>query len=428
MTVGLLTAAGPAWADTFVVNSTGDGADTNPAGVCNTAPFPVGIEPECTLRAAIMEANDNGAAVVDTINFDIPGSGVKTIRPGTALPPMTEAVTIDGYTQPGAMENTKAVGSNAVLRIELDGSSLPTSPSPCGLALRTGSSTIKGLVINRFGECGISSFSSAAGGNKIEGNFIGTDPSGTIARGNDSGVVLNSPNPTVGGTSPAARNLISGNLSNGVGIGDRGSTVQGNLIGTMKDGTLPLGNGFQGLVMLGFGNSLGTVANNTIAFNGGHGVAVVAGSTGISILSNRIYSNGELGIDLVGNDGVTNGVTANDAGDADIGANNLQNFPVITRATTSRSTGRSVVRGTLNSTPTTTFTIQLFTNSAQDPSGFGEGQRLLRTLSVRTDAVGNASFGIKARKLRGFISATATNDATGDTSEFSKAKKVVRTR
>lgn len=425
MAVGLLTAAGSAWADTFVVNSTGDGADTTPAGVCNTAPFPVGTEPECTLRAAIMEANanDNGAAVVDTINFDIPGSGVKSIRPGTALPQITEPVTIDGYTQPGAMENTKAVGTNAVLRIELDGSSVPASPSTCGLDLRTGSSTIKGLVINRFGECGIFSFSFTAGGNKIEGNFIGTDPSGTIARGNDNGVVLNSPNPTVGGTSPAARNLISGNLVNGVGISDRGSTVQGNLIGTMKDGTMPLGNGYQGLAMLGFGNSLGTVANNTIAFNGGTGVTVVSGSTGISILSNRIYSNGELGIDLDGN-----GVTANDAGDADAGANNFQNFPVITRATTSRSTGRSVVRGTLNSTPTTTFTIQLFTNSAQDPSGFGEGQRLVRTLSVRTDAVGNASFGLKARNLRGFISATATNDATGDTSEFSKAKKVMRTR
>ena len=158
------------------------------------------------------------------------------------------------------------------------------------------------------------------------------------------------------------------------------------------------------------------VADNTIAFNGGDGVAVFGqGSSGNLIMDNSIHSNGELGIDLrLDFFGSDNGPTANDAGDEDyIGPNNLQNYPTITRATTSRSTGRSIVRGTLNSTPGETFTIQLFINSAPDPSLFGEGQRFIHELSVRTDASGNASFSTKARKLRGYISATATDEATG---------------
>ena len=164
------------------------------------------------------------------------------------------------------------------------------------------------------------------------------------------------------------------------------------------------------------------VADNTIAFNGGDGVRVFQG-TGNRILGNSIHNNGKLGIDLRVDSG-NNGPTANDAGDADTGANELQNYPTITSATTSRSTGRSIVRGTLNSTPGEPFTIQLFINPAPDPSGFGEGKRLLRQLIVETDASGNASFGIRARNLRGYISATATNAFTSDTSEFSKAKKV----
>jgi CSLREA domain-containing protein len=440
MTVALLMVASPAWADAnFIVNSTGDEGDNNLGnGTCATAPFQQGTEPNCTLRAAIQEANTTTAS--DTINFNIGGSGVKTIEVGKppagstagngALPPITQPVTIDGYSQrpcsegnpaPCSRPNTKEVGSNAVLLIELDGS-IASSPagSVRGLDVQTGNSTIRGLVVNRFDSSGISNLFTTAGGNKIEGNFIGTDPSGTRDLGNGGGVLFKSSNTTVGGTSPAARNLISGNSAAGVGIetGAEGGEVLGNYIGTMKDGTTALGNGLDGVILSGA--SGGTVAANTIAFNGGEGVQVFH-TPGNRILSNSIHSNGGLGIDL----GFI-GVTPNDAGDGDPGANNLQNYPTITRATTSRSTGRSIVRGTLNSTPITTFTIQLFMNSAPDPSGFGEGQRLLRELSVRTDASGNASFGMKARKLRGFISATATNDSTGDTSEFSLAKKVVR--
>src|SRR5918997_2519132 len=213
MTVALLMVASPAWAaDPFIVNSTGDEGDVAPSGVCNTAPFQQGTEPNYTLRAAIEEANATPAS--DTIHFNFGGSGVKTIEVGKpptgsstgngALPPITQPVTIDGYSEPGASENTKAVGNNAVLLIELDGS-IASSPagSVHGLDLQTSNSTIKGLVVNSFDGSGIFNFYSTASGNKFEGNFIGTDPSGIQDLGNGGGVVFKSSNTTVGGLSPA---------------------------------------------------------------------------------------------------------------------------------------------------------------------------------------------------------------------------------
>ena len=79
-----------------------------------------------SLRQAILDANGNPGA--DTINFNITGSGVHTVAPASALPTITEAVTINGYSQPGASANTNAPnqGTNAVIQIEIDGTSVGT--------------------------------------------------------------------------------------------------------------------------------------------------------------------------------------------------------------------------------------------------------------------------------------------------------------
>ena len=101
-----------------------------------------------SLRQAIMDANANPGA--DTIAFNITGSGVQTIAPATTLPAITDAVTINGYSQSGASPNTNAPnqGTNAVLRIEIDGSSLGAG----GVCLSaTAVVTIRGLVVNRCG-------------------------------------------------------------------------------------------------------------------------------------------------------------------------------------------------------------------------------------------------------------------------------------
>jgi len=122
-----------------------------------------------SLRQAILDANATPGA--DTIVFDIPGPGVHTITPATPFDQITEAVTIDGYTQPGSSPNTDPLGTNAVLLIELDGTL--TGNASIGLNLGAGASTVQGLVVNRWG-IGINT--AGAGGNVVRGCFLGTDP------------------------------------------------------------------------------------------------------------------------------------------------------------------------------------------------------------------------------------------------------------
>src|SRR5215207_4870497 len=167
-------------------------------------------------------------------------------------------------------------------------------------------------------------------------------------------------------------------------------------------------------------------------------------ATGNRILSNSIYDNARLGIDLYHtNDDA--GVTCNDLApppDNDTGPNNLQNFPEITSAklTTKRIGGHrrkvTIIKGTLNSNANTTFTLQFFGSpEANPPSGplpcgpasFGEGKRLLGQKSVIANSSGDATFTFSTRKKipKGqVVTATATNQTTRDTSEFSKAVAV----
>ena len=197
-----------------------------------------------SLRQAILDSNAS-AGVLDTITFNIPGTGVRTIIPLTALPTITDPVTIDGYTQPGASANTLAVGDNAVLLIELNG----TSAGSSGLTITGGGSTIRGLVINRFAGSNGGIFLNS-GNNVIAGNFIGVDPTGSSELGNNGGVfVATGANNLIGGTTPGARNVISGNGPNQANVvvsqiflsGDpspSGTLIRGNYIGTNAAGTV----------------------------------------------------------------------------------------------------------------------------------------------------------------------------------------------
>jgi CSLREA domain-containing protein len=369
----------PAHAATmFTVNSTADEPDAAPNGTCDSNASVTGDQ--CTLRAAIQEANT--AADADTIDFNIPGtdagcnatSGVCTVDVGSSaaaselsLPDIIQPVTIDGYTQGDATENTIPVardGTNAKLLIELNG----TSAEDNGIAINTSNVEVRGLVINRF-STGISVLSDGSGA-AIEGNFIGTYPSGTQAQANSSaGVnVFGGGANTIGGREAAAHNLISGNFHGLTISTNTGNTIQGNLIGTNKDGTNTpnnLGNAVEGVGIASSDNIVGSAAgdndldSNLIAFNGDEGV-LISGGTGNRILNNRIHSNGKLGIDLMKNN--VSGVTKNDgrAKDRDTGANNLQNFPVIDSARTEGAT--TTIKGRLRSAPRKTFIIQFFSS------------------------------------------------------------------
>jgi hypothetical protein len=289
-----------------------------------------------------------------------------------------------------------------------------------------GTTTAARNVISRNKSDGVLIDGSAASGNLVQGNFIGTDVNGTADLGNvgDGVAIESSPSNTIGGIGSGARNLISGNDASGVAIignSSSGNKVQGNLIGTTVNGTAPLGNGSHGVVIGNVSNTLigGAVGlGNTIAFNGGNGVAVFDdAATGNAIFTNSIFSNGVLGIDL-NNDGVT----ANDTLDSDIGPNNLQNFPEITSATNTPSAGSTTVLGQLNSGANKTFTIEFFSSPTADPTDYGEGQTFRGSTNVTTGSNGNANFSVTLNAMvpeGHFITATAT-DASNNTSEFSQ--------
>jgi hypothetical protein len=258
--------------------------------------------------------------------------------------------------------------------------------------------------------------------NVIEGNFIGTDLTGTKALVNNSeGIGLYGLANTIGGTAAGAGNVIAASAEYGLNIGGGdGSTVEGNFIGTDVTGTRNLGNAFAGIQIEAKNCVIGGTtagAGNTIAFNGTSfpgGVSVSgAGSTGNAIQGNSIYSNTGLGIDLG-----ADGVTLNDTGDADTGANNLQNFPVLTSV--SNSGGMTTINGRLNSAANTMYRIEFFANDSLDSTGYGEGQTFIGFANTTTNGSGDATFSKAVTQIGANQRVTATaTDPSGNTSEFS---------
>jgi len=261
----------------------------------------------------------------------------------------------------------------------------------------------------------------------VSGNYIGTDITGKAGLGNKiSGLTIVSSFNSIGGATATEGNVISDSGGSGIYItgGSTGNTLNRNLIGCGADKVTALGNGADGIRLdNGSGNFIGTPgAPNTFAFNTGAGIWIRQG-TGNLLSANSFTGNAHLGIDLAAN-GNDTGVEANDPGDGDTGANNLQNYPVLTAASLI-SNGLTFVDGTLNSAPNTEFIVEFFANATADPSGFGEGQTFLGSANVKTDANGNGSFtgsfaGLGANQC---ISTTATDPGL-NTSEFSKCKQI----
>jgi parallel beta-helix repeat protein len=493
-----------------------------------------GSDGSISLREAIDAANRTGG--INTIYFNLPGGGQHTINLASALPTITEGLHLN------ATLDSDFAGTPLV---ELNGSSAGSSS---GLTLSGGasSSSIRGLVINRFSLNGI--LLDGADQVTIAGNYIGTDVTGLIDLGNgEDGVQLqnNAVNNTIGGlnaadrnvvsgnnnagiaidgvgssgntllgnyiglgadgatsvgnthdgvhilgalstvigsSDPAGRNVISGNTINGIGIntaagtiirnnyigsdstglldrgnlsngilmtgtvtgttvgglgvgnlisgnnakginldgaGVSGATIQGNRIGSDVNGTGNLGNGQSGIEAWNgsLNNLIGgatTSLGNIVAFNGGDGVLIRNNSTGNAILSNSIFGNVESGIDLG-----TTGVTNNDPGDGDIGANNQMNFPVIYSV--------AIVGGnvTITGEARPGATVQFFEAVGTDSNG--EGQTFIGSGTVTGSTAGTVdstarqfSFTFAVGSLVGGDRVTATaTDGAGSTSEFS---------
>ncbi len=269
----------------------------------------------------------------------------------------------------------------------------------------------------------------------IQGNFIGTDASGTLAVPNtQDGIDIDGVGNTVGGAMPGLGNLISGNGDLGIDSSVDGGIVAGNLIGVAIDGLTPLGNGEGGVLIGGSDNLIGGIEageGNVIAFNDSAinsvdvgGVAISPGpNVGNAVLGNSIYSNIGLGIDLT-----RDGVSGNDADDSDSGSNNLQNFPVLNDLPTLTGSASTSVSGLLQSVPSTVFRLEFFASENCDAAGFGEGQTFIATIDVTTNGVGQVgfdeTFNTGSVDAGWFVTATATRlDDSGnpvETSEFSQ--------
>ena len=286
-----------------------------------------------------------------------------------------------------------------------------------------------------------------ATGTQVQGNYIGTKASGSAALPNTYGITATqATGSTIGGVVDGARNVISGNNLTGISIGflnngklgGTGTTIQRNYIGTNFNATGPLANQADG-IFVEVQSITHTVSENVIAFNGNSGVRIpnVTANPGtpafrIQIVDNSIFSNSALGIDLG-----TAGVTPNKTGGPFPGEANLhQNFPVLTSVTAaapgdgSKPRGDNpdvtvTVNGTLNSTPSTAFTVHwYFSVDAQCITNQQTSKPLVtgKVPGVTTDNNGNAAFffplplpvGINS----GIVNCTAT-DPQGNTSEFS---------
>jgi parallel beta-helix repeat protein len=473
-----------------------------------------------SLRQAILDADTfaNGtSAQPDLIQFAIPATdlgyssttGAFTITPLSALPTITDTLILDASSQPGF------AGTPLIV---LDGSQAGAGAN--GVLIAAANSTVRSLVIDRFGGEGIS----AAGSPNVSliGNYVGVDPSGTIATGNGDigiivqegstnaliqnnvissngnygielyrssggvvvgnrigtnaagtqalanvtdGILVASDDCRIGGTTAAERNIISGNGRSGIEVVSSGvTTVQGNYIGTDVTGAYALGNARWGVLAgesrLQLGGSAAGAGN---VISGNPGVGVEIDGSGVTIQGNRIglaatsdsaVANGVNGINLyygggdtVGgtNPGEGNVIAGNTYNGIDVrsdnnailgnsifgngtlgihlqpGANNDQSAPVLNSGST--SSGGTSLNGTLASVANTTFRIEFFANQSLDASGNAEGQTFLGFATVTTNNSGNATF--TAANLaaipagEGYVTATATNQTTGDTSQFS---------
>jgi Bacterial Ig-like domain (group 3) len=307
----------------------------------NTTADSTGVGATLSLRQAI-EVSDGTLAVSslstqeqaqvsgtvgtsNTIGFNIPttdpgyaaATGVWTIAVTSALPTITtNAAIINGYSQPGALENTLTQGDNAKLAIALSG----TTAGSNGLTIAQPGSQVRGLDIENFYEAGVVI---TAGGNvQVAGCFIGTDPTGEVAAPNGAGVILENSSNTIGGPNAADRNVLSGaeglgvhswendgvyvpdQASNPLNIAPFGNVVENNIIGLDATGTKAIENHYVGVNDSGAGNTYG----GTTAGLGN----VISGNFegGLNTSGNVTIEGNYIGTDVTGKVAIGNGLSA----------------------------------------------------------------------------------------------------------------------
>lgn len=258
------------------------------------------------------------------------------------------------------------------------------------------------------------------------GNRIGVDQSGDQPAPNRShGILLHRSNGTlIGGSIVSGGNKISANAAAGIYcFVSNDTTIKGNVIGGhLVDGVNFGGNDEDGIMLRASAtNHVGGIDlfhANFISHNGRNGVTMNGDGTGNSMEMNLIWANGGMGIDL--ND---DGVTLNDTiikGDPDTGDNNLQNYPRITSVSIAPGTVR--IQGRLDSGLSKNYDLYFYGNTGMEPSGYGEGEVYLGMINQSTHGLGSLQFDTtfpSPSPMPGYITATARQTTTGDSSEFS---------
>lgn len=338
LTLGTVLGARPAAAQNtaITVDSESDAADAQPGdGACATSTG------ACTLRAAIQESNLKTGP--DTIAFNIPGPGVRTIQTTSALPDISDTTggtTIDGYTQPGAAPNTDPSTSNASIMVQIT-TTTGTFTASRGLYITSSGNTIRGLSIFRI-KNPVQLHDNGSHDNTVAGNFVGTDAAGNyasneyVASGDGILLIRGAHDNTIGGTAAADRNVISGNPRRGLVVTgqttDR-NRIFNNIVGLGPGGDKKLGNIKHG-VDINSGSSENVVGGtgpgerNVLSGNGWAGIeishlpetvnnSVIGNFVGTGITGNTApayASNGEQGVhlqDQVNNNEVAHNVIGN---------------------------------------------------------------------------------------------------------------------
>jgi uncharacterized repeat protein (TIGR01451 family) len=460
-----------------------------------------------TLRWAILRVDADSQP--DTIVFEIPSGGFQTVHLSTPLPAITNSVFIDG--------TTESAHFDGIPLIQIDGSKL--SAGSDGLVITAGNSTVRGLAI--VGCPGSAIVLSSQGKDVISGDYLGVDASTNQANPNGTGISIYSSSNIIGVSNAGVGNVISGNSGNGISIQDNGGTadgneILGNFIGTDPSGSVAMGNGLCGIQVKGASDSqigfaaggsgnvvsgnfgpgielmsgaaqtqiqnstIGVAADaktplangsdgillddapdtviggtelsaaNVIGSNHGNGINAEGNSSGLVVQGNFIGTDSSATINLGnGDDGILLGCSTNTIGGTVAGASNTidyngvgapgsgveladnanqnqilsnsiylnsnlginfgggptqnhapgtvgpNNYQNYPTLTLAQSDGTTTtINGALSSIPNTTFLLQFFSSPSKSLSGFGEGKVLIGSLNLPTDAQGNATFSV----------------------------------
>ena len=261
----------------------------------NTSPTPG------SLRAAIIAADSDATVGADTISFAIPGSGVQTIAVPNSLPAITRSVVIDGNSQPGFSPGNTPL-------VVIDGSGANAGASGLVFSAGTGSFvrglSIVGFATNGGAGGAAIDIQAGSGGETIEGDYLGIEPDGTSGKANYYGIVIASSNNTIGGSVAVDRNVISGNTNAGVLlVGSAASNmIFGNFIGTNAAGNATVGNLF-GVVLAASGNTVGGLtpgAGNVISGNVGPTGQTGAGVVFEGASQSNVVEGNKIGTDAGG--------------------------------------------------------------------------------------------------------------------------------